>query len=74
VRCPFLSEIAAGAGHRRHKGPGKLPARLCVLCQILPESGPRGLQRLHVGSLPTLGTLDYVELYGLAFLQTLETT
>src|ERR1700728_4471958 len=41
-------------------------------CWILPESG-QGLERLHVGSLPALGPLHYVELHGLTFLQTLET-
>jgi hypothetical protein len=30
------------------------------------------LERLHVGSLPSLGALDYVKLHGLTFLQTLE--
>src|ERR1039458_9349743 len=33
-----------------------------------------GLERLHVGSLPALGALHYVELHGLTFLQALETT
>ena len=31
------------------------------------------LERLHVGSLPSLGPLHDVELHGLAFLQALET-
>jgi hypothetical protein len=32
-----------------------------------------GLERLHVGSLPSLGPLHHVELHGLTFLQALET-
>ena len=30
-------------------------------------------ERLHVGSLPSLGALHHVELHGLTFLQALET-
>ena len=33
-----------------------------------------GLERLYVGSLPALGALYDVELHGLTFLQTLEST
>ena len=46
----------------------------CGMCQILPESGRSGLERLYVGSLPALGTLYDVKLHGLTLLQTLETT
>ena len=34
--------------------------------------GPADLERLHVGSLPTLGSFYHVELHGLTFLQALE--
>ena len=44
-------------------------------CSILPGIRPKGgLEGLHVGSLPSLGAFNYVELHGLTFLQTLETT
>jgi len=43
-----------------------------TFAKILPNPG--GLQRLYVRSLPALGSLHDVELHGLAFLQTLETT
>ena len=41
---------------------------------LLDSAGIRSgdLERLHVGSLPSLGALYHVELHGLTFLQTLE--
>jgi hypothetical protein len=48
-----------------------------ALLHVLLDSAGIGLwvlQRLHVGSLPSLGALHYVELHGLTFLQALETT
>src|SRR5271170_246076 len=43
--------------------------------RILPESlgVSKSLERLYVSRLPALGTLHYVELNGLTFLQALET-
>jgi hypothetical protein len=41
---------------------------------ILPETGGSDLERLYVGSLPALGSLNDVELHGLTLLQTLEST
>jgi hypothetical protein len=45
-------------------------------CFELDSAGirPIRLERLHVGSLPPLGTLYDVKLHGLTFLQALETT
>jgi len=42
---------------------------------LLDSAGirPVGLERLHVGSLPSLGPFTHVELHGLTFLQALET-
>jgi hypothetical protein len=53
---------------------GSDPSPFVSVRSILPESGLSGLERLHVGSLPSFGTLYDVELHGLAFLQALETT
>jgi hypothetical protein len=41
-------------------------------CQNPPESLNQELERLNVSRLPSLGTLHYVELNGLTFLQALE--
>jgi len=46
-------------------------------CCFEPDSAgilPIRLERLYVGSLPSLGALNHVKLHRLAFLQTLETT
>ena len=51
----------------------ELPALLGCY-SILPETGRSDLERLYVGSLPALGSLDDVKLHGLTFLQTLEST
>jgi hypothetical protein len=59
---------------RTRAGFDPCPRLLFQNC-LLDSAGIRTveLERLHVGSLPSLGALDYVELHGLAFLQTLET-
>ena len=44
----------------------------CGFCQNPPESLNQELERLNVSRLPALGTLHYVELNGLTFLQALE--
>ena len=56
---------------KRRRRPGLLPA----LPMLTDSAGlpAQGLERLHVGSLPALGTLHDVELHGLTFLQALET-
>jgi hypothetical protein len=46
----------------------------CLVARFCRNPACRGLQRLNVRSLPSLGALHYVELHGLTFLQTLETT
>src|SRR6266567_8167641 len=59
-------------GLKNSKGRDILPA-LTVLLRFCRN--PAGsLERLHVGSLPSLRPLHHVELHGLAFLQALETT
>ena len=45
----------------------------CVFARFCRNPAFR-LERLHVGSLPSLGPLHHVELHSLTFLQTLETT
>ena len=55
----------------KSRGPGKAQPSL-LSAKILPKS--YGLQRLNVRGLPALGSLHNVELHGLTFLQTLEST
>ena len=70
ISHPYLVELC---WFIKHNGAGIAPGPALLVCSILPESSLAGLERLHVGSLPSLGTLHYVELDGLTFLQTLET-
>ena len=68
------TRLAGAACPKRKEGSGVTPTLLVeIVLEILPESR-NGLQRLNVRSLPSLGALDNVELYSLAFLQTLEAT
>ena len=59
-------------GRKNSKGRDFLPAFAVLLRFCRNPAG--SLERLHVGSLPALRPLHHVELHGLAFLQTLETT
>ena len=64
----------AAATNSTRAGIGPSPHVLVQMC-LLDSAGirPVWLERLHVGSLPSLGALDYVELHRLALLQALET-
>ena len=73
---PSAGEPSAGEPENR-KGRDVLPALPCCLDSALLRfcrNPAPGLERLHVGSLPSFGPLHHVELHGLAFLQALETT
>ena len=65
--------VAARRQHESRGWPGpRVLVQMCVLLRFC-RNPARGLERLHVGSLPAFGALHYVELHGLTFLQTLET-
>ena len=49
------------------------PSPFVVCVRFCRNPANSGLERLHVGSLPTLRAFDNVELHGLTFLQALKT-
>ena len=70
------AEIQREKRKRAGFAPDCAQERAQPYCCFEPDSAgilPIRLERLHVGSLPSLGAFYDVELHGLAFLQALET-